>query len=84
MAKKTRKKMSAAARRRISQAQKQRWAAYRSEGGNRKGKKKGRRGRPRKVRASGNNPFMNMTIEQLVASKQKMEEAWQAARTLLR
>ncbi|MCZ6816909.1 MAG: hypothetical protein O7F76_09495 [Planctomycetota bacterium] len=79
MAKKTRKKMSAAARRKISLAQKARWAAFR------KGKSStgGRLGRPRAA-ASANNPYMNMTVQEFVAAKRQMDAAWKAAKKLLR
>ncbi len=72
-------KMSAAARRKISLAQKRRWAAYR------KGKSSagGRRGRPRPA-ASANNPYMSMTVQEFVAAKRQMDEAWKAAKKMLR
>ena len=79
MAKKKRKKMSAAGRRKISLAQKARWAAYR------KGKSSagGRRGRPRAA-ASGNNPYMSMTVQEFVAAKRQMDEAWKMAKKMQR
>ena len=78
MAKK-KSKMSAAARRKISLAQKARWAAYRK--GN--GSAGGRRGRPRAA-ASANNPYMSMTVQEFVAAKRQMDEAWKTAKKLLR
>ena len=78
MAKKKRT-MSAAARRKISLAQKARWAEYR------KGKSSagGNRGRPRAA-ASANNPYMSMTVQEFVAAKRQMDEAWKAAKKMLR
>ncbi len=74
------KGMSAAARRKISMAQKRRWAAYRaakgkggpavSQGSNRS-KKAGRRGRPRKT---SNNPYLDMSISQLAEARRHMNE----------
>ena len=79
MAKKKRKKMSAAGRRKISLAQKARWAAYR------KGKSSAgaRHGRPRAA-ASGKNPYLKMTVQEFVAAKRQMDEAWKTARKMLR
>ncbi len=71
--------MSAAARRRISLAQKARWAAYR-KGKSSAGK---RRGRPRAA-AAANNPYMSMTVQEFVAAKRQMDEAWKTAKKLLR
>lgn len=79
MAKKKRKTMSAAARRKISLAQKQRWAAFRK--GN--GSARVRRGRPRAA-ASADNPYMHMTVEEFVAAKRQLDEAWKTARKMLR
>ena len=79
MAKKKRN-MSAAARRRISEAQKKRWAAYRSGKGP---SMKKRRGRPRKASPS-DNPYLNMTIEQLVTAKSQLDAAWKEVRSLVR
>ncbi len=78
MAKKKRT-MSAAARRRISLAQKARWAAYR-KGKSSAGEK---RGRPRAA-ASANNPYMSMTVQEFMAEKRQMDEAWTTAKKLLR
>ena len=74
------KGMSAAARRKISMAQKRRWAAYRaakgkggraaSRGSNRS-RKAGRRGRPRKT---SNNPYLDMSISQLAEARRHMKE----------
>ena len=84
------KGMSPAARRRISMAQKRRWAAYRaakgkggraaSQGANRS-KKAGRRGRPRKT---SNNPFLDMSISQLAEARRHLNEALTQVRSLLR
>ncbi len=72
-------KMSAAARRKISLAQKRRWAAFR------KGNSSGgaRRGRPRPA-AAANNPYMSMTVQEFVAAKRQMDEAWRTAKKMLR
>ncbi len=72
-------KMSAAARRKISLAQKRRWAAYR-KGSSSAG---ARRGRPRAA-ASANNPYMSMTVQEFVAAKRQMDEAWKTAKKMLR
>ena len=76
-------KMSAAARKRMSEAQKRRWAAYR--------KKKGRRGSPtvanrraRRPWKPGDNPYLPMTIEALVNEKRQFDEAWEVAKGLIR
>jgi len=46
---------------------------------------KGRRGRPPKaVTISGNNPYLNMTIADLVTAKQQIDEAWSLATRMLR
>ncbi len=76
---KNKRTMSAAARRRISLAQKARWAAYR------KGKSSAgrRRGRPRAA-ASANNPYLKMTVQEFVAAKRQMDEAWRTAKKMLR
>ncbi len=76
---KTRKKMSAAARRKISLAQKARWAAFRKG----KGSAGRKRGRPRAA-ASANNPYMSMTVQEFVAAKRQMDAAWKAAKKMLR
>lgn len=79
MAEQKRKKMSTAARRKISLAQKRRWAAFRK--GN--GSVGGRRGRSR-VAASADNPYMKMTVEEFVAAKRQLDEAWKTAKKMLR
>ena len=79
MAKKKRKKMSAAGRRKISLAQKARWAAYRKG----KGSAGGRRGRPRAA-ASANYPYLSMTVQEFVAVKRQMDAAWRTAKKMLR
>ncbi len=76
--------MSAEARKRISLAQKRRWAAYRkSPKAAQTGRKKtgARRGRPPKA---GNNPYLNLTIQQLITAKQQFDEAWSIASKLIR
>lgn len=74
------KGMSPAARRRISMAQKRRWAAYRAakgtggraaSRGSSGSKKAGRRGRPRKA---SNNPYLDMSISQLAEARRHMNE----------
>ena len=72
------RKMSAAARRKISLAQKRRWREYRAAGGAGTAK----RGRPAK--SLNSNPFLNMPIAQLFEEKRRLEEAWKVARALLR
>ena len=80
--------LSVEARERISQAQKKRWAAFR------RAKKAGRpikispapktRGRRGRRAASGGNPYLRMTIEELVGAKRQIDEAWDVATSLLR
>ncbi len=79
--------LSAEARKRISQAQKKRWAAFRraKKAGrpikiSRGPKKRGRRGR--RAGSSG-NPYLQMTIEELVGAKRQIDEAWVVATSLL-
>ena len=84
--------LSAEARKRISQAQKKRWAAFR------RAKKAGRpinisgapkkrgpkpRGRRGRRAASSGNPYLRMTIEELVGAKRQIDEAWDVATSLL-
>ena len=43
------------------------------------------RGRPRKnVAFSGNNPYLNMTISDLVSAKRQIDEAWTAVTQMVR
>ena len=44
-----------------------------------------RRGRPRKVSTpSVNNPYLNMTINDLVSAKRQIDEAWSALMQMVR
>ena len=46
---------------------------------------KGRRGRPPKaISVSGNNPYLNMTISDLVTAKRQIDEAWSLATRMLK
>ena len=74
MAKKTTRKVSAAARKRMSQAQKARWRrAHRANsGGNTKGRK------------AAANPYLNLTVGQLVEATRELDDAWKLARRVLR
>ncbi len=84
--------LSAEARKRISQAQKKRWAAFRraKKAGrpitiSRAPKKRGPKTRGRRGRraASSGNPYLRMTIEELVGAKRQIDEAWDVATSLL-
>ena len=82
MAKK-KKTMSAAARKRIGDAQKKRWAAFRrAKAAGRRPMPKAKRGRGRV--AKGSNPYLDMSIARLVANKQQLDEAMAEVRQLLR
>ncbi len=78
-------KMSAAARKRISQAQKKRWAAYRAA------KRAGTpsRSRPRlsvrrkRSNARNANPFLEMSVSELVQAKGQLEDALERVRGLV-
>ncbi len=72
--------LSAEARKRISQAQKKRWAAFRRG----KSKTTAKRGRPPKAAASGRNRYLSMTVAEFVEEKRQLDEAWKVARKLLR
>lgn len=74
------RKMSAAARKRISLAQKRRWRAFRAGAGTGTAK----RGRPAKSFSLNGNPYLNMSIEKLVEEKRQLDEAWKVARSMLR
>ncbi len=75
------RKMSAAARRKISLAQKRRWREYRAAGGT---TRNGKLGRPAKSGSLKGNAFLNMPIAQLFEEKRRLEEAWKAAKKMLR
>ncbi len=80
MAEMKKRRMSAAARKRISLAQKRRWRAFRAGGGGTTAK----RGRPAKSASLNSNPYLNMSIERLVSEKRQLDEAWKVARSMLR
>ena len=66
--------MSAAARKRIGDAQKIRWAAYRrAKAAGRTPRPKVKRGRGRA--AKGRNPYLDMSVALLVQSKQQLDAA---------
>ena len=66
--------MSAAARKRIGDAQKIRWAAYRrAKAAGRTPRPKAKRGRGRA--AKGHNPYLDMSVALLVQSKQHLDAA---------
>lgn len=78
--------MSAAGRQRISEAQKKRWAALRAAnksgrkaGGGKKRAVRGAAGKRARRSKAGRNPYMAMTIQELVIAKQQIDEAWTAA-----
>ena len=87
--------MSPAAKKKIADAQRKRWAAQRAAkaGGAAPAAKK--RGRPpgsknkRRVRPTmaesvmSLNPFLNVTIHDLVAARKNVEEAWNATLAML-
>ncbi len=82
-------RLSTAARKRISEAQKKRWAAVRRQGkagSKKKGRTQARRGRPRKAASSagGGNAYLRMTITELAPAKQQSDAAWKLAAKLLR
>ena len=81
MAKSTiKRKMSAAARRRISLAQKKRWREFRAN----RGVSVVKTGRPAKSGSLNGNPYLNMSIERLVEEKRQVDEAWKIARSMLK
>ncbi len=65
--------MSAAARKRIGDAQKIRWAAYRRAKAAGRAPTKAKRGRGRA--AKGHNPYLDMSVALLVQSKQQLDAA---------
>ena len=65
--------MSAAARKRIGDAQKIRWAAYRRAKAAGRTPTKAKRGRGRA--AKGRNPYLDMSVALLVQSKQQLDVA---------
>jgi hypothetical protein len=73
-------KMSLAARKRIAAAQRRRWAAIRAG----KVPAPKRRGRKPKSESLNGNPYLQMTVAQLVTAKRQLDEAWRAAVTALR
>ena len=88
--------MSPAAKKRISDAMKRRWATYRKakaagqpvpKMGPRKGKKRGRPLGSRNVRrgrpAKSENTFLGMTVEALLAAKKQLDHAMSRVRELL-
>ncbi len=78
-------KMSAAARKRISQAQKKRWAAYRAA------RRAGRPARSRQSRSArrkrssmrNDNPFLDMSVSELAQAKGQLEDALERVRALV-
>ncbi|MCZ6682042.1 MAG: hypothetical protein O7D94_11870 [Planctomycetota bacterium] len=80
MAEMKKRRMSAAARKRISLAQKRRWRAFRA---GRVGTT-AKMGRPAKSASLNSNPYLNMSIERLVSEKRQLDEAWKVARSMLR
>ena len=72
MAKK-KKTMSAAARKRIGDAQKIRWAAYRRAKAAGRTPTKAKRGRRRL--AKGHNPYLEISISRLVECRQQIDAA---------
>ncbi len=78
---KKKRKLSPAARKRISLAQKRRWRAVRAAGGT---TRNGKPGRSRRSASLNTNPFLNMPIVQLVAEKRRLEEGWRVAKKMLR
>lgn len=88
------RKMSAAARKRISAAAKLRWAQYRkAKASGQPVKKMGRRRKGRGSRrmnvravartAPTGNPYLTMTVEELVSSKRQIDQAMKRVQTLL-
>lgn len=86
-------RLSTAARKRISDAQKKRWADLRRQGKagrkavrKKKGKKWVRRGRrPGSAsKSQGQNPYLQMTISNLAEAKRQLDEAWKLAARLIR
>ena len=74
------RRMSADARRRISEAQRRRWAAVRA------GKtyvRKQTRGAAQQPGMNG-NPYLRMTVSELVSAKRQLDEAWGVAAKALR
>ena len=78
-------KMSAAARERISRAQKRRWAAYRvaKRAGMPSRSRQSRPGRRKRAKAGQDNPFLEMSVSGLVQAKGQSEEALGRVRGLV-
>ena len=74
------RRMSAAARARIGEAQRKRWAAFRA--GNGKPMKRGKS--MKRSAVSSDNPYLRMSIAEFVEAKQQMDAAWKEARRVLR
>ena len=74
------RRMSAEARARIGAAQRRRWAAHRA--GKSTAQSTPRRGR--RPKSTGGNPYMQMTVADLVAAKRQLDEAWQIATRAMR
>ena len=84
-------KLTPEGRERLREAQRLRWARYRAQKGNGGGgatglSRVGRRGRRGRMaaRAVGGNPYLNMTVSELLSAKQQLDEAWSMAARLLR
>ena len=76
---KRKRKMTAEGRRRISLAMKRRWAKHR------KAKAGGNGRRRRKAGAASNrNPYLRMTVAELVAARRDLMDAWAVARKLVK
>jgi hypothetical protein len=73
-------KISAEGKARIAAAQRRRWAAIRAG----KAPAPQRRGRKAKVESLNGNPYLQMTVTQLVTAKRQLDEAWRAAVTAMR
>lgn len=89
-------KMSPAARAKIAAAQRKRWAAHRAAKAagtlpvkKKRGRPPGsttakRRGRPTMAETVMSlNPFMNVTVHDLVAARRNVEEAWNSTLAML-
>jgi hypothetical protein len=80
-------KMSPEARARISRAKKAYWARVRAEkragGGMGQPSVGRRRGRPPRANSNA-NPFLNMTVAQLIQAKQQLDQAWSMATRMMR
>ena len=78
-------KMSAAARKRISQAQKKRWRAYRAakRAGKPRRNPQSRSAGRKRAGARNANPFLDMSVSELLEAKGHMEEALERVRALV-